>query len=111
MPGYTKEALKKFQRPVPPRPENSPYPAPNAKWGPDSQLTAPNDKYKQLGAAAVNRLQQFVGTLIYYARAVDPTMVKALGSLAAQQAEATDTTAKRMTQLLNYAASHANATI
>ena len=31
--------------------------------------------------------------------------------VAAQQAEATDTTAKRMTQLLNYAASHTNATI
>ena len=38
-------------------------------------------------------------------------MVKALGSLAAQQPEATNTTAKRMTQLLNYAASHPDATM
>ena len=96
MPGYIKEALKKFQHPVLPRPEDSPYPAPNAKWGPDSQLTAPNDKSKRLDAAAVNSLQQFFGTLLYYAQAVDPTMVKALGYLASQKSEAIDNTNKRM---------------
>ena len=88
MPGYTKGALKKLLRP-----EDSTYPAPNTKWGPDSQLTAPSDASKRLDATAVNRLQQFFGTLLYYARAVDPTMVKALGSLAAQKSEATDATA------------------
>ena len=111
MPGYIKEALKKFQNPVPSRPKDSPYPAPNTKWGPYLQLTAPANASKRLDAAAVNRLQQFVGTLLYYARDVDPTMVKELGSLALQQLEATDTTAKRMTQLLNYAASHPDATM
>ena len=109
--GYIKEALKKFQHPVPPRTEDLPYPAPNTKWEPDSQLTDLKDESKRLDVAAVNRPQTFVGTLLYYARAVDPTMVKALGSLASQQAEATNTTAKRMTQLFNYAASHPDATI
>ena len=88
MPGYIKEALKEFQHPVPPQPKDLPYPATYTKWGPDSQLTAPKDKSKQLDIA-VNRLQQFVGTLIFYYPAVDPTMVKALGSLASQQSEAT----------------------
>ena len=111
MSGYIKEALKIFQHPVPPRPEDSPYLAPNAKWGSYSQLTVPKEKSKRLDAAAVNRLQKFVGTLLYYAQAVDPTMVKAFGSLASQQAEATDTASKRMTHILNYAASHPNAMI
>ena len=83
----------------------------NTKWGPDSQLTAPKDESKRLDAEAVNRFQQFFGTLLYYAQAIDPTMVKSLGSLASQQAESTNTTVKRMTQLLNYAATHPDATI
>ena len=103
MPGYIKEALKTFHHPVPPRPEDSPYPAPNTKWGPDSQLTVPNDESKRLDAG--------VSTLLYYARAIYTKMVKALGYLLSQQAEATNTTAKRMTQLFNYAASHPDATI
>ena len=111
MPGYIKGALLKFQHPIPSRPEDSSYPAPNTKWGPESQLTAPSDASKILNATAVSHLQQFVGTLLYYARAVDPTMVKALGSLAAQQSEATNTTTKRITQLLNYAASHSDVTM
>ena len=81
MPGYIKEVLKKFQHPVPPRTEDLPYPAPNTKWEPDSQLTDLKDESKRLDAAEVNRLQKFVGTLLYYALAIDPTIVKALGSL------------------------------
>ena len=68
MTGYIKEALKNFQHTVPPRYEDSSYPAPNTKWGTDSQFTAPKNKYKQIDAAAVNRLQQFVCTLLYYAQ-------------------------------------------
>ena len=41
MPGYIKEALEMFQHPVSTRPKYSPYTAPNTKWVPDSQLTAP----------------------------------------------------------------------
>ena len=81
MPGYIKEALEMFQHPVPPRHKYLPYPAPNTKWEPDSQLTDLKDESKRLDAAEVNRLQKFVGTLLYYALAIYPTIVKALGSL------------------------------
>ena len=57
IPGYIRRALDKFQHTIPPLPEGLPYPAPNTKWGPDSQLTAPEDESKRLDAAAVNRLQ------------------------------------------------------
>ena len=75
------------------------------------QLTAPEDESKRPNTEAVNSLQQFIGTLLFYVRVVDPTMVKALGSLAFQQSEAADTTSKRMNQLLNYDAFHPDATI
>jgi hypothetical protein len=50
-----------------------------------------------------------VGTLLYYARAIDCTMLVALGTLAT--AKTTLDTAQGLTQLLNYAATHPDATL
>ena len=111
MPGYVEQALHKFQHPLPSRPEDCPHPAPYRKYGPDSQLTPPPDDSDRLDAAGINRIQQIIGTLLYYARAVDPTMLVALSTLSSQQAQATTRTAQRLTQLLNYVATHPDATI
>ena len=54
---------------------------------------------------------QIVGTLIYYFIAVDPTMITALGSISAQQAEGTEKTYANTLWLLNYNATHPNYTI
>ena len=56
-------------------------------------------------------VQEVVGVFLYYARAVDCTMLCALGSLASQQANPTETTLKRVKQFLDYAASNPDATI
>jgi hypothetical protein len=48
---------------------------------------------------------------LYYALAVNPTMLVALGSIAAAQAKATYSTYEATVWLLNYAASHPDATI
>ena len=52
-----------------------------------------------------------MGTLLYYARALDGTILVALGSLAAAQAEGTQATMKALTHLLNYAATHPTITL
>ena len=57
------------------------------------------------------RLQQVVGVFLYYARAVDPTMLHALNVLATQQAKGTENTIKAMNHFLNYCATHPDATI
>jgi hypothetical protein len=49
--------------------------------------------------------------MIYYARAVDLTMHVALNSLATKQSKGTQNTAKAIVQLLNYCATHPDATI
>ena len=56
-------------------------------------------------------MQQIVGTLLYYSIAVDPTMLTALGSIAAQQAKGTEKTYANILWLLNYTATHSNAKI
>jgi hypothetical protein len=49
--------------------------------------------------------------LLYYSRAVDPTMNVALSTLASQQTKGTQRTAQDATKFLNYCATHPNATI
>ena len=50
-----------------------------------------------------------MGTLLYYARAVDATMLVALRTIASQQAIATQATSKYVTHLLYYCHTHPNA--
>ena len=51
------------------------------------------------------------GKLLYYSIAVDPTMLTALGSIAAQHSKGTEKTYANTLWLLNYAATHPNAKI
>ena len=56
-------------------------------------------------------VQEVVGTLLYYSRAVDCTMLAALGSIATQQANPTERTKAKIKQLLDYAATHPDAIV
>jgi hypothetical protein len=51
------------------------------------------------------------GTLLFYGRDVDPTMLVALGKIASAQSRGTEATTQATTQLINYAAIHPDATI
>jgi hypothetical protein len=57
------------------------------------------------------RVQEVLGTLLYYARAVDNTMLTAIGKIATQQASAIKFTLRAVTQLLNYAATNLEAIV
>eukprot|EP00978_Attheya_sp_CCMP212_P010326 scaffold24937_cov65-Attheya_sp.AAC.1 len=64
-----------------------------------------------LPAGEQTALQEIVGTFLYYARAIDSTMLMALNSLASQQNKGTENTAKQITHFLNYCATHQDATL
>jgi hypothetical protein len=51
------------------------------------------------------------GTLLYYARAVNPTILPALGAIEIKQATPTQTTMETIKQLLNYCATQEEAII
>jgi hypothetical protein len=70
--------------------------------------STPNDK-ALLHAANIKRVQQVVGTLLYYASAVDSTMFVALNAISAAQSKATENTATAIVHLLDYAATHPDA--
>jgi hypothetical protein len=56
-------------------------------------------------------MQEVLGTLLYYAPAIDSTILVPISTLASQQAHGTNATMIALTQLLNYAATNPEATI
>jgi hypothetical protein len=59
-----------------------------------------------LSAKDVNNLQQLTGTLLYYVRAVDPTLIMPVNVLASEQTKATSDTGDKVIKLLNYCNTH-----
>jgi hypothetical protein len=110
MPHYVKSALHKFQHRPPSRKHLAPsrYTPPN--YGAKQQLTT-LDTADDITPPQRLTLQRVVGTFLYYARAVDPTMLHALNTLASAQAKGTQTTVQSMTDFMNYCATYPNATI
>ena len=110
-PGYIEAMLHKFQHPTSRQPQHSPHTYDQPNYGAKIQLTDPEDTTPLLDKNGIQFLQQVVGTLLYYARAVDSTMLVALGSLAAAQSKGTEATRDALVHLLNYCATHPDATL
>jgi len=111
MPSYIDRALKCFQHPHPQQPEHAPHAWQRPTYGATTQFAPGPDTTPALDAADRTRVQEVIGVLLYYARAVDSTMLAALGTLATQQANGTRATMEALTQLLNYCATHPHAVI
>jgi hypothetical protein len=84
MPGYIKDALHKFQHPLPKRPQYAPHNWTVPAYGQRIQYTPPPDAAPPATAAEITRAQAIVGTLLYNERAVDPTLIVPLSTLASQ---------------------------
>ena len=56
-------------------------------------------------------MQKVVGSILYYAQAVDMMVLTALSTIASEQAKATKRTIANMEQLLDYMATHPDATM
>ena len=111
MPSYVGHALHKFQHPTPKKLQDSPYPATVKQYGVKVQLTDPIDTSARLPPHEIKRLQQIIGTFLFYGRAVDPTLLTALSELSSAQAMATDATKRACQQFLDYCASHPDGSI
>ena len=107
IPGYVQNALKKFQHNPPARAQYSPHPVNPIQYGPIQYAEQPEQPTNN--AEDVKTCQQIIGTFLYYARAVDGTMLPALNSLSEVQTSPTPTTMKNIKQLLDYAATNPNA--
>ena len=108
MPGYIENLLLKFKHPQPPKPRRSPYECLPISYGAKSQLTPEIDSSPLLDDKRKHRIQEIVGSLLYYARAVDNKLLVALSAIAARQSKATVVTEQAAHLILDYVATYPN---
>lgn len=110
MPDYVRKGVSRFlgedaQRII----KHSPAQYTQFKYG--HQDAPQQDESAPLSKERVTRVQALVGYFLYYARAVDPTMLVVLGQIASSQSKATENVEAACAHFLHYAATYPNATI
>jgi hypothetical protein len=82
MPGYCKKAGQCFQHEYPHKRQDQPYPHTEFIYGAKQQYVDEPDSSPPLGKKDNTFIQEVIEVFLYYASAVDCTMLPALGSLA-----------------------------
>ena len=111
MDGYVAKALLRFDIDTPTRKVHSPGGWERPQYGAQSQLTNPPDTSPRLPPAEVTRMQQIIGVVMYYAVALDLTLLPRIGQLASLQSEATEFVRDGVLHLLQHMASYPSVSI
>jgi hypothetical protein len=90
MPAYIAKQLLWYEHPHPTKPLHCPYNPNPIKYSQDNQAAALIETSPKLNKANKKRIQQIVGSFLYYARTVNPTIFMALSAIASQQAAPTE---------------------
>jgi hypothetical protein len=110
MPGYIERALTRFEHPPPSKPKYLPHTWNAPTYGSRQQYVTTVTS-ELLNAKDTKRVQQVLGTLLYYARAIYCTLVPCIGTIATDQSCATKLTMVAITKLLNHVATYPDASI
>ena len=111
MSGYVTAALYQFQHETSRQPYHAPSQWSQPNYGAKVQLTDPIDSTNKMTQEQTKLCQQVVGNFLFYAHAVDATMLHALNLLSAAQTKGTQQTVAALVHLLNYCATHPDAKI
>jgi hypothetical protein len=110
MPGYVSNVLSKFQHDAPKHPQHTPSKYVTPVYRAKIQY-ATKDETPPLTAKQCLTIQKVTGSVLYYARAVDPTVLMSLNDIAMEQTKSTEKTQATTNQLLDDLATHPDATI
>jgi hypothetical protein len=110
MPGYVSNVVSKFQHDAPKHPQHTPSRYVTHVYGAETQY-ATKDETPPLTPKHCLTIQKVTGSVLYYARSVDPTVLMPLNDIATEQTKATEKTQAAMNQLLDYLATHPDAAI
>jgi hypothetical protein len=95
--GYIEKALEIYLDKRLKSPQHAPHAWTAPSYGSKVQLTPPADNSEPLDAGGLTRIQQIIGTLLFYGRAIDSTLLVALGTLSAAQSKGTAATVQAIT--------------
>ena len=110
MPGYITSALQEFKHPPPTQPVYGPSKVDPVDYGAKIQYVK-EDTSPPLTAKQIKFIQQVTGKLLFYARAIDPTMLHALNEIAMNTVKGTQRTMAATKHLLNYVATNPDAVL
>jgi hypothetical protein len=110
MPGYVSNVLSKFQHDAPKHPQHTPSRYVKPVYGAKTQY-AMKDETPPLTAQQCLTIQKVTGSVLYYSRAVDPTVLMPLNDISKEQTKATEKMQATTNQLLDYLSTHPDATI
>jgi hypothetical protein len=108
--GYVSKVLSKFQHDALKHPQHTPSLYITPVYGAKTQY-ATKDETTPLTAQQCLTIQKFTGSVLHYARAVDPTVLMPLNDISTEQTKVTEKTQAATNQLLDYLATHPDATI
>ncbi len=111
MPGYICKMLLKYKHRMPTCTQYCPYaPAPK-QYGAAAQSPLPVGISPKLAPNEIKETQRVIGSILYYAQAVDITVLMALSLIAIKQSKVTTGMMEKAKQLLDYLATNPDATI
>jgi hypothetical protein len=93
--GVCEKPLKRFQHEAPTKPQNQPHPHIPPKYSAKVQYAEPEDMTPKLNKEEKKFIQEVTGTFLFYARAIDSTMLTALSALASEQADPPEATMRK----------------
>jgi hypothetical protein len=102
MPGYLKKAMIRFGHEKPSKIQNSQHPHKITQYGTQIQYAEEEDESPPLNIEETKYVQAVTGTLLYYGRAVDSTILTSISSLTTEQAKLMQKTMETVKQLLDY---------
>jgi hypothetical protein len=102
--------LSKFQHAAPKHPQHTLSRYVTPVYGAKTQY-ATKDETPPLTATQCLTIQKVAGSVLYYARAVDPTVLMPLNDISTEQTKATEKTQAATNQMLDYLATYPDATI
>ncbi len=112
MPGFAAKGLQRFNHPKPSRPQHSPHPWIPPKYGQSIQYAKAIESNPSLTKEQKTFCQQVIGYYLFYGRAVDNTLLPAVGSIGTSLSTAPwKELEPRMNHMLDYIATHPNAEI
>jgi hypothetical protein len=110
MPGYVSIVLSKFQHDSPKHPQHTPSRYVTPVYGANTQYATMDETYPLTAQQCLTN-QKVTGSVLYYAREIDPTFLMPLNDIATEQTKATEKTQASTNQMLDYLATRPDATI
>ena len=110
MDGYVEQALKEFNHIIPKQLHSGPSKIDRPDYGAKVQYVK-EDLTNKLDEDQIKFIQRVTGKFLFYARAIDDTMLHAINDIASSTANGTEATLAATRYFLNYAASNPNGQI